>query len=65
MLDGVNGIAAFQCEQILGERYFRLAPTFPVGTSIGMDDVERIPDLVAFAEGLDLEPLVAWLTAGW
>jgi hypothetical protein len=30
-----------------------------------MDDVDRIPDLVAFAEGLDLEPLVAWLTAGW
>ncbi len=65
MLDGVNGIADFQCEQILGEHYFRLAPTFPRGTSIAMDDVDRIPELVAFAEGLDLEPLVAWLTAEW
>lgn len=65
MLDGVNGIADFQCEQLLGDRYFRLAPTFPPDESIGMDDVERIPDLVAFAERLDLEPLVAWLQEGW
>ncbi len=65
MLDGVNGIADFQCEQLLGARYHRLAPTFPIGTSIGMDDVDRIPELIAFAEGLDLEPLVRWLEADW
>ena len=63
MLDGTNGIADFQCEQILGDRYFRLAPTFPQGTTIAMDDVDRIPELVDFANALDLEPLVEWLAA--
>lgn len=63
MLDGTNGIADFQCEQLLGDRYFRLAPTFPQGTTIAMDDVDRIPELVDFANALDLEPLVEWLTA--
>ena len=63
MLDGTNGIADFQCEQILGDRYFRLAPTFPQGTTIAMDDVDRIPELIEFANGLDLGPLAEWLSA--
>ncbi len=63
MLDGTNGIADFQCEQILGDRYFRLAPTFPQGTTIAMDDVDRIPELIDFANDVDLEPLVEWLAA--
>jgi hypothetical protein len=65
MLDGVNGIADYQCAQILGSRYFRLAPTFPAGTTISMDDVDRIPDLVAFAESVVLDGLVEWIADGW
>jgi hypothetical protein len=65
MLDGVNGIADYQCSQILGRRYFRLAPTFAPGTTISMDDVDMIPELVAFAHSLDLERLVAWIADTW
>ncbi len=65
LLDGVSGIAHYQCTQMLGERYFRLAPTFPGGTEIAMDDVDQIPYLVEFAEQLDLGPVIEWLGANW
>jgi patatin-like phospholipase/acyl hydrolase len=65
MLDGVNGIADFQCAQILGRSYHRFAPTFPPDTSIDMDDVDRIPEMVAFAESLDLDGVSAWLADAW
>ena len=65
MLDGVNGIAHYQCSQLLGERYHRLAPTFPPGRQIGMDDVGDIPYMVDFASGLDLTATANWLRANW
>jgi hypothetical protein len=30
-----------------------------------MDDVDQIPYLVEFAEGLDLAPVLEWLQANW
>jgi patatin-like phospholipase/acyl hydrolase len=65
MLDGVNGIADYQCRQILHGRYFRFAPDFPAGTTVGPDAVDRIPYLIDFAESLDLAELTAWLRANW
>ncbi len=65
MLDGTAGIADYQCRQILGSRYHRLAPVFPPGVSIPMDGVDRIPDMVRFAEGLDLSETVRWLSLHW
>jgi hypothetical protein len=65
MLDGVNGIADYQCRQILRDHYFRFAPTFPAGTSVNQDDVGQLPYLIDFAEGLDLTELTDWLRATW
>jgi patatin-like phospholipase/acyl hydrolase len=65
MLDGVAGIADYQCEQLLGERYHRHAPVFPPRVSIPMDAVERIPYMTEFAEKLDLSSTVAWLKKYW
>ena len=65
MLDGVNGIAHFQCKQLLGEHYHRLAPTFPPDRQIGMDAVDEIPYLTDFASQLDLTDTVVWLRANW
>jgi uncharacterized protein len=65
MRDGVNGIAHYQCSQILGERYHRLAPTFPPGRQIGMDAVGEIPYLADFASRLDLTATTDWLRANW
>jgi len=65
MLDGVNGIADYQCTQLLGEHYHRLAPTFPPDKSIGMDAVDQIPYLIEFANSLDLAATADWLRANW
>jgi patatin-like phospholipase/acyl hydrolase len=65
MLDGTNGIADYQCAQILRERYHRLAPTFPPDCEIGMDAVGDIPYLVEFAEQLDLGPTIEFLRSTW
>jgi uncharacterized protein len=65
MLDGVNGIADYQCTQLLGEHYHRVAPMFPAATSIGMDAVDQIPYLVEFANRVDLSATADWLRANW
>jgi patatin-like phospholipase/acyl hydrolase len=65
IMDGVGGIADYQCKQLLGDRYSRLAPIFPPGVSIPMDDVKRIPDIVAFAQIVPLTSTLAWLKDQW
>jgi len=65
MMDGVMGVADYQCRQILGARYHRLAPVFPPDQVIGLDAVDRIPDLVKFAEAVDISEAVKWLKATW
>ena len=65
MMDGGMGVADYQCRQILGDRYHRLAPVFPPDQVIGLDAVDRIPDLVKFAESVDISQAVKWLKATW
>jgi hypothetical protein len=65
MLDGSGGIADYQCRQLLGERYHRLAPVFPPGVSMPMDAVHRIPEMVQFAQGVDLAETITWLQTYW
>lgn len=65
MLDGVEGVADYQCRQMLGDRYHRLAPVFAPGVSIQMDDVKRMPEMVTFANAVNLTDTVAWLKGCW
>lgn len=68
MLDGTSGIADYQCNQILGDRYHRMAPVFPPNISIPMDAVDRIPYMVEFAENnkhVDLTATIKWLKDYW
>ncbi|MCX7899442.1 MAG: patatin-like phospholipase family protein [Methylocystis sp.] len=65
LFDGMMGIADYQCRQLLGPRYYRLAPVFPPGKAIAMDEVNRLPELIAFAEGVDIAPAVEWLRREW
>lgn len=65
IMDGVSGIADYQCEQILAEKYQRLAPVFPAGVSLPLDAVKRVPEMVAFAENVPLADTVAWLKKFW
>jgi len=65
MLDGVGGIADYQCKQILGPRYHRLAPTFPPGISIPMDAVNKVPYMIEFAGDLKLGATIKWIEGQW
>ena len=66
MLDGTAGIADYQCSQILCERYRRLAPTFPTGVTVPLDDVDRIPYMIEFAETFPVEQPREWqATVEW
>jgi patatin-like phospholipase/acyl hydrolase len=65
MLDGISGIADYQCSQMLRDRYHRLAPVFPPDVSIPMDDVKKIPYMIGFADGLRLTKTVEWMRNTW
>jgi len=65
MLDGTAGIADYQCRQILGTRYHRLAPVFPAGVTVPMDDIKKIPYMITFAEALPIDETIAWLKQTW
>lgn len=65
MMVGVMGVADYQCRQILGDRYHRLAPVFPPDQGYRPRSVDRIPDLVKFAEAVDISQAVKWLNATW
>ena len=65
MLDGVAGIADYQCGQMLRDRYHRLAPVFPPDVSIPMDGVKKIPYMIDFADNLRLHKTVDWMKAHW
>lgn len=65
MLDGTAGIADYQCRQLLGERYHRLAPVFPSGVRFPLDDIDRIQDLIDFATDVPLHATADWLKRFW
>ena len=59
MIDGVMGVAEYQCTRLLGARYFRLEPMLP--KPVGMDDASAVPGLIADATAVDLTATVDWL----
>lgn len=65
IFDGTAGIADYQCRQFLGQDYHRLAPVFPPGIKIPMDGVKKIPEMIEFAESLDIENTLRWLKETW
>jgi hypothetical protein len=58
-------VADYQCKQILGDQYHRLAPKFPPGKNFGLDDVKHVNDMVTFAMNVNLDETVEWLKANW
>jgi patatin-like phospholipase len=65
MLDGVSGIADYQCRRLLGERYLRLAPVFPTGTTVAMDDADMVPYMAELAAAVDIGEAARWLRTAW
>jgi len=48
---------------VLREKYFRLAPILPA--PVAMDAVDKIPELIADANNVDLTSAVSWLKANF
>lgn len=65
MLDGTVGIADYQCDKLLRDRYHRLAPVFPEGVTIPLDDIGKVPYLSKFAEELEIGETLSWLRDVW
>ncbi len=52
MLEGTSGIADYQCRQLIGDAYQRLAPTFAPDVHIGMDAVDKVPEMIDFVNAI-------------
>jgi uncharacterized protein len=65
MLDGSVGVVDYQCRQLLGDAYRRVDPELAAGTVIAMDDVRRVPELLAIAADVDLGDVPEWLGREW
>jgi len=63
MLEGMMGVADYECARLLGTHYFRLAPVLP--SPIPLDDADKIPDLIAAANAVDTGPAANWLKANF
>jgi uncharacterized protein len=64
LIDGVMGVADYQCQRLLGDsRYRRLAPN--VSRDIAIDAVSKIPDLIQYANAVDIGPEIEWLSANY
>ncbi len=59
MIEGMMGVADYECSRVLREKYFRLAPILPA--PVALDAVDKIPDLIADANKVDLAASVSWL----
>ena len=60
MMDGVSGVADFQCKQILGPRYLRMDVLFD--RDISLDKVEEMPYLVQLADREEINETKKWFS---
>jgi hypothetical protein len=60
MIDGMMGVADYQCTRLLASHYHRLAPVLP--TPVGLDAADKSDLLPQYAQQVAIDPTVAWLT---
>ena len=59
MLEGVGDVADFQCQQLLDDRYNRVAPVLP--SVVDLDDDSKIDYLIDYAKTVEIGLTLAWL----
>jgi patatin-like phospholipase/acyl hydrolase len=59
MMDGVMGVAAYECTQLLGDRYHRV--NCVLDQPIPLDAYAKVDSLIGYADALDLTDAVAWI----
>jgi hypothetical protein len=65
LINGVMGVADYQCRQFLRDRYWRLNPIFPPGVDIPIDGVDQVGKLIEIARGVDLHETLLWIDRTW
>lgn len=65
LMDGVAGIADYQCRQILQERYHRLQVIFDDKEPIGLDDVARLPRMDQIGRTHPVAATRRWIADHW
>jgi uncharacterized protein len=63
LMQGSVGLADYQCTQLLGARYMRVNVNLP--EAMDLDASNKIPQMLALADGVDLQPIIAWIDAFW
>lgn len=63
LFDGVVEADSYFSSRILGDHYFRLNPI--LSTTVGLDEYEKIPQLIELAEEVDLKPVINWIRNNW
>ena len=63
MIEGMMGVADYECARLLGNKYFRLGPVLP--GPVPLDCAEKIPSLIAYAEAVDISEAVKWLKSNF
>jgi uncharacterized protein len=59
MIEGMMGVADYECARLLGDKYFRLGPLLPA--PVPLDCAEKISSLIAYAQAVDITEAVTWL----
>jgi hypothetical protein len=63
MIEGMMGLADYECARLLGNRYFRLAPVLP--TPLPLDCADKIDELIGDANQVDIMAATNWLKANF
>jgi len=63
MIEGMMGVSDYECARLLADKYFRLGPGLPA--PVPLDCADKIPSLVAYAQGVDITEAVNWLRANF
>jgi len=63
MIEGMMGVADYECARLLGNNYFRLAPVLP--TPVPLDCADKIGALIADANQVDITAATNWLKSNF
>ncbi len=63
LMDGAMDLANFQCQQILGDHYYRLNPA--LDDDYPLDAVHNVPTLNLLASECEIDGALEWLTRNW
>ena len=63
VIEGMMGVADYECARLLGNNYFRLSPVLQ--PSIPLDSAASINDLIAHANQVDITAAANWLSTNF